>query len=168
MIRKTIVNLLLFSFIGFLIISCGTLPRKPEDKSIVVIGIKNSQADFDKYYVYFRLYYSKYDYIRIDPKKDKCVSMNFEPGEYEINAIQPVYYEFNKPYKKTETSIKFLCLPNGITILKDAIKISFESGEDGFLAEHAEFTTLSDKEYQDLIGEITSDINAKYWQIIEN
>jgi hypothetical protein len=168
MIRKPIIRILGFILLGFSVYSCGTLPRKPDDKSIVVIGIKNNKADFEKYYVYFRLFYTNNDYIRIDPTKDRCVSMNFEPGEYAIIAIQPVYYHLNQSFKKTETSISFSCFPNEITILMDALKVSFEAGEDGYITEHAEFTTLSGNEYEDLVGKIKSDINAKYWRIFSN
>jgi hypothetical protein len=151
---------------GMFFLGCGTLPSKPRDKSIVVIGIKNNKKDFDKYYVYFRLYYTTDDYIRIDPTSDRIVKSNIEPGDYEITAIQPVYFRMNQPYKKTETSIRFSCYPNGITILKDAVKISFESEEEGYITEHAEFTTLSDDEYEDLVRKIESDKNAKYWEVL--
>jgi hypothetical protein len=165
--RKAVRSILLF-LLGILILSCGTFPQKADNRSIIVISIQNDKKDFDKYYVYYRIYYSKDEYFSIDPKKDRYVRMNFEPGEYEITAIEPVYYKLNQPFRKSETSIKFTCYPNGITILKDALKISFEEGDDRRMAEHAEFTSLSDSEYEQLVEKIMTDKNAKYWEKYSN
>ena len=165
-------NILASIILALVMVSCSSLPSITNDKSVLIIPIKNEKKDFSSYYVYYRLYYTRdnYDgdigkkYFTVKPKNDMIIIKDIEPGSYDIYGIEPVYIESGKIFTQTRLILNFNCLPNEITILNKTFEISFIKSSSGKFSQHAEFIDTTNEKIESIKFDLNKDKNIKTWK----